>query len=182
MPTEPTRANNWVEIHDTPFGLPASRSVFLVHGDADPSVAGRAAPVGSRYGRTSNGDQYTKYGPADTDWRLLESGTTFVTPPSLIVNSTNTGTADSHIPTTATTYEWTVTVKDNVTGAYKSSKVLGIYDGTAVTHTVYQNVGSSAVKRKIDVVLNAGTVELNVTNNGPNPVTVKVSRSPMIET
>ena len=97
-----------------------------------------------------------------------------------IIPSGNQLVVDTDIPLSATTYEWTVAVYDNVTGAFKASKVLGIYDGTNVTHAVYQNVKAGVIQRTINVNLNAGTVELEVVNTGPNDVTVVVGRFPFL--
>jgi hypothetical protein len=94
---------------------------------------------------------------------------------------TATGVVDTHTPTTQSTYEWTVTVVDTVTGDYRSSKVLAIYDGSSVEHSVYQDVGAK-IKRDIEVVLTAGpTVTLEVTNNDTNTIEVSVARFPIIE-
>jgi hypothetical protein len=94
---------------------------------------------------------------------------------------TATGVVDTHTPTTQSTYEWTVTVVDTVTGDYRSSKVLAIYDGSSVEHSVYEDVGAK-IKRDIEVVLAAGpTVTLEVTNNDTNTIEVSVARFPIIE-
>ena len=108
--------------------------------------------------------------------------TTTITPTSTIIPASTDGVIDSHTPTTQTTYEWTVTVIDTVNGEYRSSKVLAVYDGTGVTHQVYQDVGDFSVKRKINVDLVLGVVELSVDNTDTNPQRVKVARFPIIET
>jgi hypothetical protein len=94
--------------------------------------------------------------------------------------TTATGVADTHIPTTQTTYEWTVTIVDTVTNDYRSSKVLAVYDGSSVDHSVFNDIGDK-IKRTIDVTLSAGTVSLEVTNTDTNTIEVTVARFPIIE-
>lgn len=48
-------------------GISLSDKVGIFEGDADPSVTGEAAPVGSLYLRT-DGTIWSKIGPLDTDW------------------------------------------------------------------------------------------------------------------
>lgn len=100
----------------------------------------------------------------------------------VVIASGTDDVVDTHTPTTQTTYEWTVTVIDTVNGEYRSSKVLAVYNGTGVTHQVYQDVGDFSVKRKINVDLVLGVVELSVDNTDTNPQRVKVARFPIIET
>ena len=135
-------------------------------------------------GQTFNtGDEIYWTGAA---WVLVDSpsaasGGTVISPPAVIA-STASDNVDTHVPTAPTTYEWTVSIKDNVTGAFRSSKVLAQYDGSAVTHNVHENlVAGTSISRDINVNLNTGTVELEVINNGANPVTVVVGRYPIIE-
>jgi hypothetical protein len=136
--------------------------------------------------KTNTGDTY---GAGDeiywtgSDWVLVDSptsgGGTVISPPTVIASSASAD-VDTHVPAGPTTYEWTVSVKDNVTGAFRSSKVFAQYDGTSVTHTVDENIASGTIIRTINVNLDTGTVELEVVNDGPNPVTVVVGRFPIV--
>jgi hypothetical protein len=91
------------------------------------------------------------------------------------VLTTATGTIDSVAAATNRAIEWLVQVTDSTAGTYSSCKVVATHDGAAATATQYGIVGAF-VAYTVDATYNAGNIDLDVTNNGPNTVTVKVRR------
>jgi hypothetical protein len=101
--------------------------------------------------------------------------------PPLVIGAGSQDNGDANTPSTPTTYEWVVTVLDNVTGAYKASRVIAMYNGSTVSHSVYQNITEGTISRVINVNFALGVVSLEVVNNGPNPVTVSIGKYPLVE-
>jgi len=63
-----------ISVFEVEEGFSIEGEVNWIKGTVDPSAGGGvAAPIGSTYSRTTNGEQYSKTGGADTDWTLTSA-------------------------------------------------------------------------------------------------------------
>lgn len=169
-PQQLTSARNGVALHDTPRGVAGSLEVHVIYGADDPSVVGRAAPIGSTYSRTSNGEQYSKIGLADTDWQLQVASAPLTN--TVVIATTTTGTVQSIDMTSLRAVRWLVAIEDNTAGKYSSAIVHAVRESGGMRHSIPSDVGE-ILDYNVDVTLVANIASLEITNNEPNSLTVK---------
>lgn len=169
-PEQLTSVHNGLAMHDVPRGVVGSLEIHHLYGSTDPSVAGRAAPVGSTYGRTGTGEQFTKVGVADTDWELLES-----TPPlagSVVIATTATETVQTVDMTSLRAVRWLIAIEDGTASKYSSAVIHAVKESGGLTHSIPSDVGA-IFDYNVDVTLVGSDALLKITNNEPNSLTVK---------
>jgi len=91
------------------------------------------------------------------------------------VSNGNTEVADSVLLSAARSVKWIVTITDSVAGDFKSYEVLAVHNGAIVLYSVYGIVGD-AISVFTNVVVNVSSMELQLTNNSTNDLTIKVQR------
>lgn len=91
------------------------------------------------------------------------------------VSNGNTVVADSVVISVIRSVKWIVTLTDSIASDYKSYEVLAVHNGTIALHAVYALIGD-VISVATNVVLNAGNMELEITNNSPNDLDIKVQR------
>lgn len=100
---------------------------------------------------------------------------------TITIAPTNTSTVISFAPTLNASTKYLITVVDTVTGDVAASEVYGSYKqtGNVVSHNHYSKIGDK-IKYKPVVAFSSPNVNLDVTNNDTNPITVSVTRIPVI--
>lgn len=71
--------------------------------------------------------------------------------------------------------KWIVTITDSVGSFYKSYEVLAVHNGTTALYTVYGKIGDP-IDVTTEVAINGASLELQITNNSSNSITVDGQR------
>ena len=71
--------------------------------------------------------------------------------------------------------KWVVTITDSVGSFYKSYEVLAVHNGTTALFTVYAKIGDP-IDVTTEVTINGANLELQITNNSSNSITVDGQR------
>jgi hypothetical protein len=86
-----------------------------------------------------------------------------------------TQTADAVAIATYRSAKWLVTIKDVLAGTYKFYEVIAVHNGTVPLYTVYGKVGDP-ISIFTNVIIVAGFLRLELTNNSTNPIDISVMR------
>jgi len=101
----------------------------------------------------------------------------------VIINPGNTGVVDSLLVGTNISVKWIYTIMDNtaINNNVMSGEVLANHQfGTLPNHNQYGLVGTPNILHVVDVVINLGSLELEITNNSSFQVAVNAVRIDML--
>lgn len=101
----------------------------------------------------------------------------------IIINPGNTEVVDSFLVTDNVSAKWIYTIMDNTatTNHVMSGEVLANHQlGTTPNHNQYGLVGTPYIPHLVDVTINTGSMELEITNNSTFQVAVNVVRIDML--
>jgi len=105
----------------------------------------------------------------------------FITQATATIAPGATTTVLTFAPSLNAGTKYIVSVVDTVTGEVAASEVLGSYKqlGDVVSHNHYAKIGDK-IKYSPSLAFTSPNVEFNVKNNDTNPITVSVTRIPML--
>jgi len=93
----------------------------------------------------------------------------------------DTATLMTILPTNNLSIKFIISVVDTATGRFASSEVLGSYNvsNNSVSHMQYSKLGDK-IKYRPEVIFSTPNIELTITNNDVNDITVSVTRIPTL--
>lgn len=101
----------------------------------------------------------------------------------IIINPGNTEVVDSLLVATNISVKWIYTIMDNTATNNRviSGEVMANHQfGTTPNHNHYGIIGSTYIPHVVDVVINTGSLELEITNNSSFQVAVNAVRIDML--
>lgn len=100
---------------------------------------------------------------------------------TVTIAPTNTGTVMSILPSANLNVKFLISILDTVDGRFAGSELMGTYKllDDSVSHSTYSKIGDK-IKYRPDVIFSSPNIELQVTNNDTNPITIMVTRIPTL--
>ena len=102
---------------------------------------------------------------------------------NILINPGNTGTVNSILLGQNISVKWIYVLMDNTatTNDVTSGEVLANHKfGSLPSHNQYGITGTTIIPHLLDVVVNAGNLELNITNNSAFQISVNVIRMELL--